>query len=334
MKTKRKRFLRLKFNIFVLLLCFGTVGLGYGFHQNHLADIVMPQAEAAKEEKVEPVKETMQMVQIKKVAAETSTSTSEDDGADTNGDVLNNIPVYESPDTTSVVLEEVFTGEWAQLISEEEGFVEVKTNAGNQGFVAEEQAQISTVDKKTTKSSLENSVILLDPGHGGNDPGAESSNKYYLEKNLTLATAEAVRDALEEAGATVYLTREDDSYVSLDDRTKMAIEESADIFISLHYDSYATSDTLSGYTTYYYYEASEALADNINRGLLDNVTSLNNLGLRTDNFEVTRETPYPSVLLELGYINNYADLIVITEESYYNQVAKGIVEGIESYFNQ
>lgn len=333
MKTKRTRYLKFKFILFVIFLCIGTVSLGYGFHQVHSASIQTKQADPETKES-EPAKKTIQMVQLQKKSDETTEDTIDDIGADPTENPSHLILVYEEADETSEILEEVFTGEWAQYIAESEGFVEVKTNAGTTGFVTAEQAKVTSVEEKTASMSLKDVVVLLDPGHGGEDGGAVSTNQVYLEKDLTLDTAKAVKNALEEAGATVYLTREDDDFLSLDDRTEMAIENSVDIFISLHYDSFETSDTMSGYTTYYYYDASEALANNINQGLLDNITSLNNVGLRTDNFEVIRETPYPSVLLELGYINSYGDLIVIREDSYYTEVADGIVEGLESYFNQ
>lgn len=330
MKKKRKRFLKLKFNFFVGVLCLGTVMLAYGFDRIHADGIQITENSLVKNtEKIDYTKK----VQINKVkTATTESSIHYDKGAVTDTDKENLIPIYASADENSKVLEEVFTGEWAEYFGKEKGFVQIETNKGTHGYVSTEQCKVTDVVDKKKPTSLKNAVIVLDPGHGGADVGAESTNKEYLEKKLTLATAKAVKQKLEAAGATVYLTRAKDTYVSLSDRTDLAVKNTADVFISLHYDSFETSNTMSGYTTYYYYKDEENLANAINQGLSEKIATLKNVGVRTDNFQVTRDNPYPAVLLELGYINSYSDLMVITQDDYYDTVADGIVKGLNSYF--
>lgn len=334
MKKKRPRFLKLKFNLFVGVLCLGTVLLAYGFDRIH-ADGIDVSADVSVK-KTEPVK-YIKKVQMNKIESETSQSTTNssihyDKGVSTEEDKADYIPVYKSADENSKVLEEVFTGEWAEYFGKEDGFVQIETNNGTHGYVSTEQCKVTNVVDKTKPSALKGAVIILDPGHGGNDVGAESTNGQYFEKDITLTTAKVVKKKLEDAGAKVYLTRNQDKYISLSNRTETTMKYAADVFISLHYDSFETSNTMSGYTTYYYYKDAEELANSINRGLTETITTLKNVGVRTDNFQVTRNNPYPSVLLELGYINAYGDLIVITQDDYYDTVAEGIVKGLNSYF--
>ncbi len=84
-------------------------------------------------------------------------------------------------------------------------------------------------------------VIVIDPGHGGSDPGAIAKNGAY-EKHVTLAIAKKLRNQLQKKNYTVYLTRENDRFIKLRDRTKFARKKGADLFISLHADSIQKRD--------------------------------------------------------------------------------------------
>jgi len=100
---------------------------------------------------------------------------------------------------------------------------------------------------------IDNSVktIVLDPGHGGKDPGAVGRKLRANEKDINLAVAQKLKVLLEkELGITVLLTREDDRFVSLYDRTRFANEKKADLFISIHSNS-SKSTSSKGIETYY-----------------------------------------------------------------------------------
>lgn len=341
MKKKRTRFLKLKFNIFVVLLCAATVVLAIGFDRIHADGIQLTEKEEEKvvaPPKVEEPK-VLEKVQINKIenSAATESSATEssldyDHGVAEDTDAENLIPVYAEPDENSEVMEEVFTGEWADYFGKEDGFVQIETNKGTLGYVSDAQANVTDIVDKKKPSSLKDAVIVIDAGHGGEDAGAESTNGVYFEKDFTLKTALAVKMALEAEGATVYLTRNKDEYISLDDRVDMAVENLADVFISLHYDSSEEADAMNGFTTYYYYRDEETLANSVNQGMVDADTSLKSIGVRQENFQVLRDNPYPALLLELGYINSYGDLIVVRESGYYKKVADGVTSGLEKYF--
>jgi N-acetylmuramoyl-L-alanine amidase len=112
-------------------------------------------------------------------------------------------------------------------------------------------------------------LVVIDPGHGGQDPGALSPNN-TLEKDITLAVAKALRDAITASGdIDVKLTREDDKFVSLEDRSAFARANKADLFIAIHADT-VHGTSVSGPTIYTLSdkgsdEEAEALAQKENR---------------------------------------------------------------------
>jgi N-acetylmuramoyl-L-alanine amidase len=99
-------------------------------------------------------------------------------------------------------------------------------------------------------------VVVIDPGHGGRDPGAVSADQSLKEKDLTLAVAGKVKTILEKENprVRVVLTRNDDSFISLSERTSFANAQKADLFISIHYNS-APEGEFKGVETYVFDKA-------------------------------------------------------------------------------
>lgn len=182
-----------------------------------------------------------------------------------------------------------------------------------------------------TANSLEEAVIMIDPGHGGEDPGAISQDQLTLEKNATLSTALILQEKLEAQGATVLLTRSDDQFIELDERSELSNMEGVDIFLSLHYDGFYDL-TWSGTSSYFYHESDRELGQAINEqiGALD----LDNFGLIFGDFHVLRENTRPSILLELGYMSNTNDIEYIRSTTYHEQVADAITLGLQNYFER
>ncbi|ASN03952.1 N-acetylmuramoyl-L-alanine amidase [Virgibacillus necropolis] len=182
--------------------------------------------------------------------------------------------------------------------------------------------------KQSGNGSLEGYTIVLDPGHGGNDPGAIGFNG-VLEKDLTLSIAEKIAQYLRDAGATVELTRADDQYLSLEERTQFSSLFQTDAFISLHYNAYPFI-AVNGIGTYYY-ESGKGLASSIQKKIGQQV-ALQDRGVHYGNFHVLRENSDLSVLVELGFITNPNDLFTIQTSAYQNNVAQAITDGVKKYF--
>lgn len=182
-------------------------------------------------------------------------------------------------------------------------------------------------------SSLAEATIVVDAGHGGNDPGAISANQKIYEKDLALNTALLLKSRLEDAGSNVILTRQQDVYISLDDRVAISHQHNADAFISLHYDAMEQANTMSGTTTYYQVDANLELAQTINKYLKTNGPLPNN-GVRLADYLVLRENKQPAILLELGYMNHTHDTQVIDTPSYQATIVEAIYQALGEYYGQ
>lgn len=209
--------------------------------------------------------------------------------------------------------------------------------AVNRSFEFEKNEKIDGTEcNKTTKSekilTLEGRRIVLDPGHGGNDIGASGQNG-TLEKQVTLETANKIKAALEQAGAEVQLTRDDDKYVELEERVELAAENQADLFVSIHYDAFETND-VGGMTSYYYHKRDQKLAECIHQHIFMEDIYARNRGVSYGDYYVLRENKIPAVLLELGYISNAEDEARINSAAFQGKIATGIVGGIKDFFGR
>lgn len=246
-------------------------------------------------------------------------------------------PTTESSIVTTINETSEFT-----VNEEVDGWYGIELSDGTQAYVAswlseaagpEESATISAPDTSSTAhyaTSLAEATIVIDAGHGGHDPGAVARSG-FTEKEVALNTSLYLADSLKRAGANVILTRNDDSFISLNDRVYYAHRAQADAFISIHYDAVEVPNTMSGTTTYYYSEAERALADSINHQLTQNGPLRNN-GVRHGNFFVLRNNGQASVLLELGYLDNDHDITVVNTDHYQRTIADAIYQGLSLYF--
>ncbi|GGA65696.1 N-acetylmuramoyl-L-alanine amidase [Ornithinibacillus halotolerans] len=198
------------------------------------------------------------------------------------------------------------------------------------GIYQPKSVQISEEAIIVLNNQLEGYKIMIDAGHGGEDSGAVNSG--VLEKDLTLATAHKVKEHLEKEGAEVLLTRNDDTFISLQNRVNKSNTENADAFISLHYDYFRDSDA-NGINTYYYHPSTSGdLAEKIHAALV-NELDMTDRGVRREGYYVIQHNQNPSVLLELGFMSNKDDLNEIQKEAYQEAVAKAITSGLMEYFD-
>lgn len=195
---------------------------------------------------------------------------------------------------------------------------------------------VTVTPPKGAGGRLKDKLIVLDPGHGGYQAGACAAG--IKEKDLTLIIAQRVKQGLEEAGAEVILTREEDKYVDLPSRPKIAADNNADVFISIHCNALGVPNKRSGIETYYHpnQPSSRALAYAVHgqiirhTGMIDKGarldTTLSSIGL-----SVLRNANVPAVLIECGYLDHSSDRKLLCDDEYRGKLADAIVEGLKEY---
>ncbi|ASK62261.1 N-acetylmuramoyl-L-alanine amidase [Virgibacillus phasianinus] len=256
------------------------------------------------------------------------------------------VRIRTGPGTSYTIIGHTSNGHTYSLVNTANGWNEVVLDDGTTGWIAgwltDSGAAGTTASVKndpptavksaaSAKRSLAGYNIVLDPGHGGKDPGALGIGG-TLEKDVILDTAENVAQRLRAAGATVIMTRDSDHFLSLEERVLISSKFNTHAFISLHYNAYPFMG-INGISTHYYAGGNDReLAQDIQTGLRHNV-SLNSRGIMQSNYHVLRENSDLAVLVELGFITNPSDLTTVQTESYQNNAARGIVEGVKAYFH-
>ena len=170
--------------------------------------------------------------------------------------------------------------------------------------------------------------IVIDPGHGGSDHGAIRNN--ISEKNITLDISKRVQKLLEKKGYEVYMTRDTDETVSLQERVEISENISPDIFVSIHVKS-SNSESPNGLETHYYKANSLRLAKTVHASLLNHINA-NNRGLFKSKFYVINHTTAPAILVEIGFLSNPSERAQLVTESRKQATAKDIAEDINDYF--
>jgi N-acetylmuramoyl-L-alanine amidase len=180
--------------------------------------------------------------------------------------------------------------------------------------------------------TLSGKTIIVDPGHGGHHAGATGLN--FLEKDLTMKMCFELQRSLEAKGAKVIMTRVNDDFVSLDQRCQMANTSGGDIFISIHCNSMPRRNMQSGSESYWHSsEQSRRLARALHPHLVASVRGRDG-GIRNRSFQVIRETSMPSVLLEVAYINNTTDEILLADGGFHKRLAEQLTLGVMDYFGK
>ena len=202
--------------------------------------------------------------------------------------------------------------------------------------VKESEKQETTQETEIIKPSsmlsrdVNKKFIVLDPGHGGSDHGAIRGD--INEKDITLDVSKRVRKLLEEKGYEVFMTREIDETLSLQERVEISENLIPDIFVSIHVNS-SNSDAPNGLETHYYKENSLTLAKTVHASLLNHVTA-NNRGLFKSKFYVINHTTAPAILLEIGFMSNPIERVQLITDIRKQATAKAIAEGIDDYFKE
>ncbi|GMA70694.1 putative cell wall amidase lytH [Leuconostoc litchii] len=242
----------------------------------------------------------------------------------------NNVQFRSGPGRQYKSLATLKSGTRLIVVKKAHGWWQVRRSDNEKiGWVASWVANSTTLKVAT---AISEATIVLDPGHGGSDTGALSSNNKYMEKTYTLRTAKHVRAALKPTGARIIMTRDSDHIVPLLKIPIPGEKNKADAQISFHFDSSAEGTKATGISQYYYHKNSKSLAETISSSL--NNMPLNNRGVDTAPYIAIKNTTQPAILLENGFINNNADLKYIRKASYQKKIAENLVVALKKYFNQ
>jgi N-acetylmuramoyl-L-alanine amidase len=208
------------------------------------------------------------------------------------------------------------------------------------------------LDLPPAPSAAPFALVVIDPGHGGQDSGTIKSG--MVEKELSLDVAHRVERLLQERGIMTVLTRRDDSYVSLTDRAAIGNNQPDSVFVSIHFDE-AGRAAATGIETYYAAHAislpervvswlpflrrtssdppnleSQSLAAFIQEALVAHTQAVNR-GTRPQQFFVIANVRHPAVLVEGGFLTNKEDVARLANGDYREQMAVAISEGILRY---
>ena len=199
---------------------------------------------------------------------------------------------------------------------------------------------------KSWNLPLSGKVIILDPGHGGPDGGAVVDG--VVEKDIALSISKMIRDYLQEQGALVILTREEDvdlagdvdgyrarKRADLKKRLELINESQADLFLSIHLNAFPSSSS-SGAQTFYTlrYKENKWAATFIQDELKDNLENTKRVAKSIDHVYVLKHAKKPGALVEVGFLSNSRERQELTQHSYQEKIAASVYKGIMRYFTE
>lgn len=200
------------------------------------------------------------------------------------------------------------------------------------GHSAQSEESRRGAEVEVFKSPMWNKTIVIDPGHGGTDPGAIGSTGLQ-EKAVVLDISKRVATQLQAMGAEVILTRSEDITVSLPERVKITSNARADAFISIHANASRSggptgTETLFADTV----PMSKVLAEHIQTALVSQIRQFDRGARERNDLMVIREVKCPACLVEVVFMSNLAEELLLLDPAFREKAARGIVNGTVSYF--
>ena len=175
-------------------------------------------------------------------------------------------------------------------------------------------------------------VVVIDPGHGGRDPGAIGIGG-LREVDVLWPIAQQVARQLEQQGIQVIMTRRGDYFVDLAPRVQIAKRANADLFVSIHANAINMRRPDVNGIEVYHFGRGEDLARAIHASILSSV-SIGDRGVRRARFFVLRNNPMPAVLVEVGFVTGAIDAPKLADPNFRSQMADAIARGILLYIRQ
>ncbi len=186
--------------------------------------------------------------------------------------------------------------------------------------------------------------VVIDAGHGGNDPGKVAADGTE-EKGINLAMALCLGNMLEEAGYDVIMTRTEDVSLSsesdinrkaADMKARCSAAENADIFVSIHQNSFSDPDVRGGQVFYYRHsDKGKKLAGYIQQAIKEKVDSDNTREAKSnEEYYLLLHTPCPSVIVECGFLSNPEEAELLKSKEYRQRLCEAVLCGIDEYFGK
>lgn len=244
---------------------------------------------------------------------------------------VNGLNIRESDSASATSLGKIDRGTSVNVLSFAGHWIEIDYQ-GTVGYVDKRFIRL----KNTVENPVKDRVIIIDPGHGGKDPGTMSGQA--VEKSIVFKVSQLVKQKLEADGAQVLMTRTGDTFPTLDDRHKFATNHFGEMFVSIHANA-ATNTSAKGTETYYSVTSNEnekedlVLATNINNEIVKNA-SMSNRGVKRADFVVIKNLKIPAVLVELGFVSNAEDRAKLLSDEHIEMYAQSIYNGIVEYYGR
>lgn len=201
--------------------------------------------------------------------------------------------------------------------------------------LSELTANVSKEEKKAKKDQV---VIVVDPGHGGEDPGKVGIND-VLEKDLNLQIAKKVKKLLEEAGIKIVMTRTNDKVPDakkedLNQRVQLINETKPTLALCIHQNSYPDAK-IKGAQVFYHTITPEAEdVASIVQEQLRTVDPTNTRQIKeNDTYFMLKNTQVPTIIVECGFLTNPDEAAKLTQEDYQDKLAQAICEGVVKWLN-
>lgn len=254
--------------------------------------------------------------------------------------------IRSGPGTGYEVVGSLQSGNKVTLLLRQGEWSRVRAAGGTVGWVSSGYLSGGTVRSASTISSnsqtpsvvrksgsIRGKLIIVDPGHGGTDPGMLGTTYDTMEKDLTLQTSLYLRDYLTAKGARVEMTRtRGDQKPALSQRVQLGRQLGADAFVSIHYNS--SPKNVSGTLTFFYSQQNDLRLARAVETRLGEGIGLRSNGLSFGDYHILRENPLPATLVELGFLSNPYDEAIVRKAAYQRKAAQAVAEGVADYFNK
>lgn len=253
----------------------------------------------------------------------------------TGSDTLN---MRSAPSNSGKVISKLKSGTAVGVAATSNGWSNIRVN-GVVGYVATSYlsaAKPGAVLPSPAPIGGSDLTVIIDPGHGGSDPGAVANG--FQEKNVVLNVGNHMQDYFDKTPIKTKMTRSTDVFIGLTERAKFASKNGGDVFVSIHTNAF--NNSANGQETFYYartaannpkVQQSRALSIYL-QARMQEAWNLSNRGVKVGNLAVLRENTVPAALIEMGFIDSSKDIKYIKSEAERKKMGRALFLGTLDYF--